>query len=336
MPRARSTTTVAAVLVAGCLGLSACAGSAGGPDAPPVDLRIGVAYDTGGRGDEAFREGAVDGARSAAADLGGDVEVLSPEGDADGEAMLTRLAAAGFNPVIAVGFDDRRGVAEVAADHPETEFAILDVPVTGLGAGNLTGLVFAEEEGGFLAGVAAGAKSVNGHVGFIGDRPAGGLGAAFVAGATAVDPGVVVDTHHLPSGTSGPAESEAAAQEMYRAGADIVFSAGEGSGEGVVRAAVGAGQRAIGAHSDQYLDGSPEQQAVLMTSVLTRADVAVEAYVTAFADGSLQPGTDMVQDLSTGGVELSHSGGALDDIRTVLDHYRQQIAAGGIEVPDVP
>lgn len=101
-------------------------------------------------------------------------------------------------------------------------------------------------------------------------------------------------------------------------------------------AAVETRQRAIGATSDRYPDAPPAQQAVIMTSMVKRADVAVGDYVTAFVEGSIEPGTDLVGDLSTGAIELSASGGAIDDIRTLLDDYRQRIIDGEIEVPAAP
>lgn len=135
--------------------MSACATPADGSGA---DLRIGVAYDTDG---QAFRDAAADGARAAAADRGGDMETLAAElDDPEGAQALTRLAAAGFDPVIAVGFRDGQAVAEVAADYPGTQFAIVDVPVADLGVENLTGLVFAEGDGAFPAGVAAAARGL--------------------------------------------------------------------------------------------------------------------------------------------------------------------------------
>lgn len=329
MPRARTTAAVALAL-AGTLTVSACSGSAGGAE---VDLRIGVAYDTDGPGDEAFGDAAVEGARAAAADRGGSTEtVTAGTDDPDGARALTRLAAAGFDPVIAVGFEDGQVVAEVAAGHPDTQFAVVDVAVADLGVENLTGLVFAEGEGAFLAGVAAAAKSVTEHVGVIGAGP-GPLEAGFVAGAHAVDPGLTVDTHHVRSASADPG---AAAHDLYGAGADIVFAALPGAGEAVFAAAVETGQRAIGATSDRYLDAPPAQQAVIMTSMVKRADVAVQDYVAALASGTLEPGTDLLGDLSTGAVGLSDSGGAVDDIGTLLADYRQRIVDGEIDVAAAP
>ncbi len=343
-------TKAAALLLAGGLALSACAsdeddngGSAsGGSDG---ELKVGVAYDTGGRGDKSFNDSAIAGVEAAVDELGGEIEELSPNDDGSNrEELLTQLADAGYNPVIAVGFAYGDIIADVAAEYPDTEFAIVDTSVEELGADNLTGLVFAEEEGSFLAGVAAASKSVTGHIGFVGGSQSPLIEkfeAGYVAGAQAVKPDIIVDVTYLspagdPSGFGDPEGGKVAAQGMYQAGADIVFHAAGGSGEGVFEAAVEAGQRAIGVDSDQYLTASPDQQAVIMTSMLKRVDNAVETFLTDFDEGNVEGGTDILNDLSTEGVGLSDSGGYIDDISDVLEDFRQQIIDGDVEVPTSP
>lgn len=347
-------TKVAALLLAGGLALSACAsdddsgdsGNSGGGDG---DLRVGVAYDTGGRGDKSFNDSAIAGVEKAVQDLGGDVkediEELSPnEDDSNREELLRQLAENDFNPVIAIGFAYGDIIADIAKDYPDTQFAIVDTSVADLGVDNLTGLIFAEEQGSFLAGVAAASKSVTGHIGFVGGQQSPLIEkfeAGYVAGAKAVKPDIIVDKTYLSpagdgSGFGDPEGGKVAAQGMYQNGADIIFHAAGGSGEGVFEAAVEAGQRAIGVDSDQYLSASPDQQAVIMTSMLKRVDLAVEEYLKSFADDSLESGTDIVNDLSTEGVGLSESGGAIDDIQDVIADFRQQIIDGDVEVPTTP
>ena len=345
-------TKTAALLLAGGLALSACAsdedggdGGSGGGGSESGDLRVGVAYDTGGRGDRSFNDSAIAGVEAAVEELDGDIEELSPNDDGSNrEELLTQLAENDFNPVIAVGFAYGDIIADIAADYPDTQFAIVDTSVEDFGVDNLTGLVFAEEEGSFLAGVAAASKSVTGRLGFVGGQQSPLIEkfeAGYVAGAQAIKPDIVVDVTYLspagdPSGFGDPEGGKVAAQGMYQAGADIVFHAAGGSGEGVFEAAVEAGQRAIGVDSDQYLSASPDQQAVIMTSMLKRVDNAVETYITDFAEGNVEGGTDVLNDLSTEGVGLSTSGGYIDDIQDVVDDFRQQIIDGEVEVPTTP
>ncbi len=347
----------AALLLAGSLALAACAsdepeagGSGGGGGATAgEELKVGLAYDTGGRGDRSFNDSAYAGVEAAIAS-GGEVEEVSPNDDGSIRAdLLAQLAEAGYNPVIAVGFAYDDTIAEVAGDYPDTTFAQVDGSATlpdGTSKGeNVTGLLFAEEQGSFLAGVAAALKSDANHIGFVGgvETPLiQKFEAGYVAGARQVKPDIVVDVSYISpagdfTGFSDPARGQIVAQGMYDAGADIVYHAAGGSGQGVFEAAAAAGKRAIGVDSDQYQTvDDPALQAVIMTSMLKRVDNAVEAFIGDHVDGSVQGGTDIVNDLSTEGVGLATSGGYIDDIQGQLDDYRQQIIDGTIEVPSTP
>jgi basic membrane protein A len=348
----------AALLLAGSMALAACAsdesdgGSAGGggDSSASGDLQIGLAYDTGGRGDRSFNDSAYAGASAAADALGGEVEEFSPNDDGSDRAEgLAQLAEAGYDPVIAVGFNYDEVIADVAADYPDTTFAQVDGSVTlfdGSSKGdNVTGLLFAEEQGSFLAGVAAATKSETGNIGFVGGVQSPLIEkfeAGYTAGAQAVNPAITVQVQYISpagdfSGFSDPARGQIVAQGQFDGGADIVFHAAGGSGQGVFEAAAASGKRAIGVDSDQYETvGDPALQAVIMTSMLKRVDNAVEAFITDYSDGDVEGGTDIVNDLSTEGVGLSTSGGQIDDIATVIEDYQTQIVDGTIEVPTTP
>jgi basic membrane protein A len=341
-------TKTAALLLASSLALAACAsdeegGSGSEGNAAPEELKVGLAYDTGGRGDRSFNDSAFAGVEAALAKNEGDFSELSPNADASNRAdLLTQLADEGYNPVIAVGFAYGDVIGEVAEQYPDTTFAIIDSSVAEIGADNLTGLLFAEEQGSFLAGVAAALKTTTDHVGFVGGVESPLIEkfeAGFVAGAQAVTPGITIDRSYLTpagdfSGFNDPAKGQIAAQGMYDAGADIVYHAAGGSGLGVFQAAAASKKRAIGVDSDQYQTvEDPALQAVIMTSMLKRVDNAVENFIGAFVDGSLEGGTDVINDLESDGVGLAETGGFIEDIQDQIDDYRQQIIDGEIEVP---
>lgn len=342
----------AAVLLAGSMALAACAsdetttdgGGEGGGSGAAEELRVGLAYDTGGRGDRSFNDSAYTGAAAAVDDLGGELQELSPNDDASNRAdLLTQLAEQGFDPVIAVGFNYDDVVAEVAPQFPDTTFAQVDGSnADGAKGDNVTGLIFAEEEGSFLAGVAAALKSESGHIGFVGGVQSPLIQkfeAGYVAGAQAVNPQITIDRQYISpagdfSGFNDPARGQIVAQGMYDAGADIVYHAAGGSGIGVFQAAAASGNRAIGVDSDQYLTVSdPALQAVIMTSMLKRVDNAVEQFINDYAEGNVEGATDVLNDLSTDGIGLATSGGFIDDIQGDVDRYSQQIIDGTITVP---
>jgi basic membrane protein A len=341
----------AALLLAGSLALAACAsdepeaGGGGGGGGASDELKVGLAYDTGGRGDKSFNDSAYAGVEAAITDLGGAVQEASPNADASDRAdLLTQLADDGYNPVIAVGFAYSDVIGDVAQQYPDVTFAQVDGSVADAGSpDNMTGLLFAANQGSFLGGVAAALKSETGQVGFVGgvETPLiQSFEAGYEAGAKAVNPNIVVNAQYISpagdfSGFNDPAKGQIVAQGMYDAGADIVYAAAGGSGVGVFQAAAASSKRAIGVDSDQYESvGDPALQPVIMTSVLKRVDLAVEAFITDFAAGSVSGGEDVVNDLSTDGVGLATSGGFIEDIQPQIDDYKQRIIDGEITVPE--
>jgi len=348
-------TKAAALLLAGSMALAACAsdqntsgsGSSGGSNASGGDLKIGIAYDTGGRGDKSFNDSAYAGVEAAINEHGGKLTELSPNSDASNRAeLLTQLADQGYNPVIAVGFAYSEVIGDVAKQYPDVTFAQVDGAVADAGSPkNLTGLLFAANQGSFLGGVAAALKTTTNHVGFVGgvETPLiQSFEAGYVAGAKAVKPDITVDVRYISpagdfSGFNDPAKGKIVAQGIYDSGADIVYAAAGGSGLGVFQAAAAANKRAIGVDSDQYQTvGDPALQPVIMTSVLKRVDNAVQAFIGDYAAGKVEGGKDVVSDLSTDGVGLATSGGFIDDIQTQIDNYKQQIIDGKITVPTTP
>ncbi len=347
MPRV---TKLFALAATAALALAACGGDdgsttttqTGGASSAAPQVKVGLAYDIGGRGDKSFNDSAAAGLDKAKSELKVEAKELSAtqgETDADKEQRLRLLAQTGYNPVIAVGFLYNASLTKVAKEFPKTQFGIIDSVVEG--APNVTGLTFAEHEGSFLVGAAAALKSKSGNVAYIGgcDIPLlQKFQAGFEAGAKQAKPGIKLQSKYLsqPPGCSGfndPAAGTETANGMYDAGADIIFAAAGGSGTGVFQSAKAKDKLAIGVDSDQYLSAAPDLQPVIMTSMLKRVDVAVFDYVKSFTDG--KPLTGVVAfDLKKGGVGYSTSGGQVDDISAQLKDLTDKIVSGEIKVPD--
>jgi basic membrane protein A and related proteins len=343
----RSRRLVTALAVS-ALALTACGGSdssdtdtASGDGASSGDVRVALAYDIGGRGDQSFNDAAAAGLDRAKEELGVEVreaEAGAGESDAAKEERLRLLASSGFDPVIAVGFAYSGPLSAVAEEFPDTTFAIVDDAAAE--ADNISNLVFAEEEGSFLVGAAAALKSPNNNVGFIGGVEVPLIKkfeAGFKAGAEAAKPGITVQTTYLTqppdfTGFGDPAKGRTAAQGMFDSGADVVYHAAGGSGSGLFEAAKAAGKLAIGVDSDQYQTAGADVQDVILTSMLKKVDVAVFDFINSVVEGDVQAGPT-VYDLEAGGVDYSRSGGFVDDIATQLDEYKQQIISGEITVP---
>jgi basic membrane protein A len=165
-----------------------CAGS---------ELKLGLAFDTGGRGDGTFNDSAARGAEQASTELCYTVQELEATSDDDRKPNLEALVAAGNNPVIAVGFAFGGAIEEVAAANPNVTFGwvdgYLDLP-------NVKTLGFSEQEGSFLVGAAAALKSASGSIGFIGGQEIDLIKrfeAGYIAGAKAVNPKIKVESKYL-------------------------------------------------------------------------------------------------------------------------------------------
>jgi basic membrane protein A len=309
-----------------------------------------VAFDIGGLGDQSFNDAAERGVQ-AAIDEGiiaeGDVQRI--EANATGsnrDDNVVNLADQGVDIVIAVGFAFSPGIDKIAGDYPDTDFAVVDGFAGD--APNVGNLGFKEHEGSFLVGAAAAMKSKTGTIGFLGGQEGTGLiekfEAGYEAGAQAVNPDIKVLVEYIGDSTAAfndPTKGEALSSKMYDGGADVIYHASGGSGAGLFKAAVEAGKLAIGVDSDQSLTASPEQQKLILTSMLKRVDTAVH-------DAIEQEGSDnfttgfQVFGLAEGGVDYAineyndNEDLLSSEIQSALDDFKQQIIDGEITVPEKP
>jgi basic membrane protein A len=325
------------------------------PETPNADasaLRVGLAYDIGGRGDQSFNDAAYAGLERAISELGvvrenvRDVAAGENESEDANTTRLRELAQGGFNPVIAVGFAYAAAVETVATEFPGTQFAIVDDNTVELP--NVTPLVFAEEEGSFLVGAAAALKTQACRIGFVGgvETPLiQKFEAGFVQGAEAVAPNIEVEVAYIsPAGdftgfNNAPAGAEVA-QGQLDAGADVIYHAAGASGQGVFQAVSQANtpeepKSAIGVDSDQFNTVDPPLNEVIITSMLKRVDVAVFSFINAVAANDTTTIPDAF-DLSVDGVGYSTTGGRVTDIVGDLDAWKAAIVNGDITVSTTP
>jgi basic membrane protein A len=350
-------TKVLALAATAALALSACGsssssssststGSAGGSATTSAakKLKVGMAYDVGGRGDQSFNDSAARGLDKAKTELGletKELEATQGETDAQKEERLRLLAQGDYNPVVAVGFAYAIALKKVAAEFPDTSFAIIDDD--SVQAKNVTPLVFAENQGSYLVGVIAAQASKSGNIGYIGGVNTPLLQkfqAGYAAGAKAVKPDIKVQVKYLTeppdfTGFGDPAKGKTVAQGMFDAGADVVYAAAGGSGAGAFDAASSSKKLAIGVDSDQYLTAPAGVKNVILTSMLKRVDVAVYNYIKADASGSPLTGTQRF-DLKADGVGYATSNTAVQPYTAKAEEFKQKIISGKITVPDKP
>ena len=299
------------------------------------DLTVGLTFDLlGPRRPVVQRLGRRRHADKAKADFGVTVNEVTPT-DASARGTDLQLQAENAGLVIGVGFSFATDAATIAAENPDVMFAIVDDSMMNFDATppapiaeNAAGLVFSEEQGSYLVGVAAALKSTTGKIGFIGGVSGIGLiekfEAGYTAGAKSINPDieVVADVHHRVPRLRRLREPRPCRRDRLGdvlEGADIIYAAAGLSGSGMFQAAAdttaatGTKVWGIGVDSDQYNTVDPAVQEYVLTSMIKRVDVAVYDVIKSVIDGTFAPG-ERRYDLAVDGVGYATSGGFIDDI----------------------
>jgi basic membrane protein A len=245
------------VLVQGCLPKST--------DCKQPDVFcVGLVTDVGRRDDRAYNQAAWEGLQqsrtSGAATWIASIETVDAR---DYEENISVFAEAGYDVIVTVGSAMSESTRAAAKTYPDSYFIGLDQDQSANQdfSSNLTGLVFAEDQIGYLAGALAAMMSKAGQIGAVCASDAlpsmKRYGEGFVNGATYINPKIEVTvTYHndvgLDTTLDDPEWGAAKANSLVDAGADIIFGVGGATGNNAIVAAVTRGAYAIGADTDQY------------------------------------------------------------------------------------
>lgn len=342
MRRVSKITAACAITAALALTATACGESSDeSTSSDKGQMKIGMAYDVGGRGDNSFNDSAARGLDKAKAEFKAQTKELTAkngETPADREQRLQSLAEGGYNPVIAIGFAYKDAVDKIAPKYPKVNFGLVDSVSD---VKNVASIVFTEEQGSYLAGVAAALKSKDGQVGFIGgvDLPLiKKFAAGFQQGVLDTNPKAKVQIQYLSTGSDlsgfgSPDKGKEAAKGMLDKGADVIFAAAGGSGAGSIEAVAGKkGAWSIGVDSDQALDPAlAKYKDTILTSVVKNVDTGVYDLVKSVKDGKPLTGVQAYS-LAKGGVSLTTTGDHITDIQAKLDEAKKKIVDGTITV----
>jgi basic membrane protein A len=326
-----------AVLAVAALALvaSACGGDDGGGSSEGADVRVALVTDIGGLNDRGFNALANAGLERAEDELGVEGRVFISEAASDYVPNLSRAARDGYDLVIGVGFLMGDALASVANQFPETSFAIVDYPWAALkdGPPNARGLVFAEQEAGYLVGVAAATVADGNVVSAVGGQEVPAVVAflaGYEAGAEATTPGIQVREGYSQDFVD-QAKCKELALAQIAAGSDAVFAAAGGCGLGALQAAKERDVWGIGVDNDQAFLGPH-----MLTSATKKVDVAVFDTIQSVVEDSFEGGEDGLYDVANDGVgygEVSPDAPDRDALIATLDEVSDQIAAGDIEIP---
>ncbi len=309
MKRSLVLLAVVALFVAGCGGSGSSSSSStttSGSGKPGAGKKIGLVTDIGGLNDRGFNHLSYVGLQRAQRELGVQTRVFQAKSTQDYVPNLSTFARQGYNLTIGVGFTEATAIDTAATNFPKSNFAIVDVDQTTEPhkPANLLGLLFKEQETGYLVGYLAGLEEkrkpgpdVIGSVGGQKQPPVDRFIAGYQAGAKAADPGIKT-LNGYSQDFSDQAKCKQVALNQIEQGAGVVFQVAGGCGLGALDAAKEKGVWGIGVDADQLFLGPH-----ILTSAVKRVDTAVYDAIKLVVDGKFKGG-NIVFGLKDNGVGI--------------------------------
>ena len=255
-------------------------------------IKVGMVTDIGGLNDRSFNEAAYKGLQKAESELGVEIRALTSKAPTDYVPNLTSLARQQFDLIIAVGFLMAEDTEKIANQFPETNFAIIDSSQQAMKSKpkNLEGLLFKENEAGYLVGYMAGlytkdkgGDQVVSTVGGLKIPPVDAYIAGFQKGARDANPKIETLNGYSEDFVDQAKCKEIALNQIAE-GSQVVFQVAGGCGLGALDAAKQKGVQGIGVDSDQGFLGDQ-----VMTSALKKIDEAVFTTIQEVQDGASRP-----------------------------------------------
>jgi basic membrane protein A and related proteins len=312
-------------------------------------IKVGLVTDTAGVNDQAFNQLAWEGVQKASTAMGFQAKFIESRQPSDYEMNIDALVAEGYNVIITVGSPMGDATAVKAKQYQDINFAIVDHAYSDGGLTNVTSLMFAEDQVGFLAGVLAGGMSRSGFVCSVSSMrtpQSDRYVISFHAGATwQAGTEIKIMNNYINIKTTDenvptfddPTHGKETALRLISNGCDVIFGVGGDTVNGALLAARENNLPAVGADVDQYKT-DPEFQSALITSAMKNVDVAVFNYLSTVADGSVQAGIS-TGTLQNGGVGLApfHNwdGRISADLKAQILQARNGIKDGSIKI-DLP
>jgi basic membrane protein A len=277
-------------------------------------LKVGVVTDVGQLEDKSFNQSSYEGAVAAADATGGENDVIVTQNISDYGANIQTFVDNDFDVIVTVGFLIGTDTAAAAKANPDIKFVGVDQGIcvdeegvsdpTFTCAGdaaallpNYQGIVFAEAQPGYLAGIVAASISETGTIGAVGGTNVPAVvnyWRGYENGATSVNPDIKVlyqETDPDPAkGFNDPTKGRAIAEQFISQDADVIFQVAGLTGQGVLEAVCDANVHGIGVDVDQALS-LPTLAPCIVTSAEKKLRDTVQAVVESVATDTFVAGT---------------------------------------------
>ena len=323
---------VVVLLVAGCGGggkSSSSTGTQGGNK-----IKVGLVTDIGGLNDRGFNHLSYVGLLRAQNDFGIQQRVYQAKSTQEYVPNLSTFARQNYDLTIGVGFTEATAIDTAAHNFPNSRFAIVDVDQTQEPhkPPNLLGLLFREQETGYLVGYLAGleekrmpGKDVIGSVGGQKQPPVDRFIAGYQAGAKAADPGITL-LNGYSEDFQDQAKCKQVALNQIEQGASVIFQVAGGCGLGALDAAKEKHVWGIGVDADQSFLGPH-----ILTSAVKRVDTAVYLAIKRVVDGKFKGG-NIVFGLRQNGVGIGKISPKVPQAEVAkVNRIRAEIISGKIK-----
>jgi basic membrane protein A and related proteins len=331
----------ALVLTAATALIVSSAGSATSSKTGASSFSMAIVTDIGSLQDRSFNQLANEGRKAVGSELR--IKTRAFETHSEAERVPNALAAcrAGYKMIFEVGFLNYTAFNAVAPRCPQAQFAGVDIPYALLSKKpkNGAGIIFAEEQVGYLVGYlagleikreggrqiisAVGANNVPAIVRYI---------SGYIQGAKKANPSIKVLANYANDPTfNDQAKCHETALNQIQQGSRVVFQVAGGCGLGALQAAKENKVWGIGVDADQLYLGP-----FMMTSALKRVNVAVEDLTKLAYAGNLATQRDYIYSLKNNGVGLGSVNKRIPkSLVAKTKVIGTQIAAGKIRVKKV-
>lgn len=321
--------TIAALCVTGAVASTAVA-------APIAAPKLAIVYDAGGKFDKSFNQSASEGAMRFKKETNISYIEAQASSDTQAEQVMRGLARKKLDLIAAIGFSQTQAVQKVAKEFPNVRFVIIDSVAQGP---NINSVMFKEEEGSYLVGMAAAIASKSKKVGFVGgmDIPLiRAFACGYAQGAKAGNPKTEVVQNMVGTTSAAwndPAKGGELARAQFDRGVDVVYAVAGGSGMGTLQTAKEKGKLGIGVDSNQnYL-----YPGTMLTSMVKHVDIAIYDAFTQIKNGTWKPGL-AYKGIKEGGVDWvvdkDNRAVVSSDMEKRVNAARADIVSGKIKVVD--
>jgi len=262
--------------------------------------KVGLVTDVGKLSDKSFNANSYQGVTDAVSDASLCVtgKAIESTSENDYAKNIQAFVDQKYDMVVTVGF--KLGDASIAAAkaNPTVKIVMVDFAdfADKVTPANLLGLLFQEDQAGFLAGALAGLATKTGTVAGVYGLdipPVHKYRVGFENGAKYTNPNVkTLGIYQPESGAKSfndPDFGKQNALTFFGKGADIVFGAGGNTGNGALLAAVDQKKMCIGVDVDQFVS-YPDAQSCLITSAEKHLATAVKTAIVNMVHGSFSNG----------------------------------------------